>query len=162
LAGRRDRLLGDDAEVHPDVLVKALIAGGEDQQAVDEALIAMVDFQQGFAELARCVGHIWIVERHFDEGAVYRQWRPQFVGRVGHEAALSVERAVQPFQHRVEGVGEFLDFVVGPVERDAFVQIAFGHPPRGRGDVLQRLKRPAGQEPAEAARGDADRAERGQ
>jgi hypothetical protein len=68
---------------------------------------------------------------------------------VGDEAALTVEGAVEPFQHGVEGVGEVFDLVVRPGERDAFVQAAIGDAARGRGDLLQRVQGPAGHEPSE-------------
>jgi hypothetical protein len=44
------------------------------------------------------------------------------VGGVGDELALGSERGVKPLEQFVEGVGEFLELVLGTVERQALVQ----------------------------------------
>jgi hypothetical protein len=80
----------------------------------------------------------------------------ELVGGVGDEAALAVEGAVEALQHGVEGVGQVLELVVGPLQGDALLQVAVGDPAGGGGDVLQRPQRPPGQQPAEPSGGDAD------
>ena len=63
---------------------------------------------------------------------------------------LPVEGGVQPLQHRVECVGEFLQLIPGTDQGDAFVQVAPGDPPCCVGDVPYRVERPAGHQPAKA------------
>ncbi len=53
----------------------------------------------------------------------------QFVRRVGHEPALAGERGVEPVEHAVERVGQFLQFVLRALEGDA---VGGDHPRRQR------------------------------
>ena len=48
----------------------------------------------------------------------------QLVRGVRHELALGVEGRVQALQHHVEGVGEFLDLIGRPGQRDPVPQVA--------------------------------------
>jgi hypothetical protein len=59
------------------------------------------------------------------------------VGGVGGKAALGVEGGVQAGEHPIEGVGQLLELVVGPLQGDALVQGAFGQALGGGGDALQ-------------------------
>ena len=54
----------------------------------------------------------------------------------------------------MEGVGEVFDLVLGPVQRDTFVQATVGDPSGRRGDLLQRMQCSSRQEPSESPRHD--------
>ena len=63
---------------------------------------------------------------HLDRGPHHRQRGAQLVRRIGDDPALDGERGVQPFQHLVEGVREFLQLVLGPGQRQPLPQVPFG------------------------------------
>lgn len=143
-------------EVDGTVLGETPVAAGKHEQAVDETFVAVVDLQQRGTELSHRFRGIRGVERDLDQRAVDRQRCAQLMGGVGDEPPLPVEGAVQPLQHGVEGVSEVFDLVIGPVQRDAFVQAAVGDAAGGRGDPLQGAQRPAGQQPSKTTGDDTD------
>jgi len=96
----------DVGEVDRTGCAEAFLAAGEGEQAVDEAFMALVDGEQGGAELTQRLAGLRVVEGDLDERAVDGQRGAELVGGVGDEAALAVEGAVQPLQHGIEGVGE--------------------------------------------------------
>ena len=61
-------------------------------------------------------------QRDVDLGAHHGQRRAQLVRGVGHEALLGLERRAEPVEHRVEGVGELGDLVVGAGVADPLVE----------------------------------------
>jgi hypothetical protein len=77
------------------------------------------------------------------------------VGGVGDEAALGVqgvalgvEGGVEPFEQPVDGVGQVLEFVVGPGDGQPLVQVLLGELAGGGGDGPQWPQHPAGHQPA--------------
>ena len=84
----------------------------------------------------------WVGEGYLEQGAFPGQGRAQLVRGIGGEAPLGVERGLQPREQVVEGVGEFLELVVGSVQAQPLVQAAGGDPPGGGGDRAQRAQRP--------------------
>ena len=56
----------------------------------------------------------------------------ELVGGVGDELALGLERGLEPGEQAVEGVPEFLELVVGALEREAFIQARRGDSPSER------------------------------
>ena len=81
-----------------------------------------------------------------------RQRGAQFVGGVGCESLLFGDVCLEPREEAVEGVGEILELVAGPREREALVQVALGDLPRRRRDRAQRAQDPARDQPAERDR----------
>ena len=71
------------------------------------------------------------------------------MGGVGHETALGLEGGVQPAEHLVEGVGQLLELVLGPLEVDPLVQ---GVPSSRRAVAVMALSgrrtRPATSQPS--------------
>jgi hypothetical protein len=138
-----------------------VLAAGQGEQAVDEPLVPAVDDQQRFAEAAYVLGGVRAAYRDVHERPVDRQRGAQLVRGVRDEAALAVERPGQPFQHRVEGVGQLLDVVAGPRVRDPFGEVvAVRHPARGVGDRVDGTQRAVGQQPAQPERRHAHHAQR--
>ena len=89
-----------------------------------------------------------VVERDLQEGALSGQGGAQFVGGVGDEVTLRVERRVESPEEVVEGVPEFLELVLRAVESQALVQVGRGDPSGRAGDGPDGSKHPAGDEPA--------------
>ena len=68
---------------------------------------------------------------------------------VGDEPALGLERRLEPAEQAVERVGQLLELVVGPLERQALVQVALGDAARARLIVRTgRSARPAISQPS--------------
>ena len=63
-------------------------------------------------------------------------------------------------EHVVERVGQLTELVPRAGQADPLVQVAVGDPAGGRGDLLERPQRPAGDQPAGADTGDREAAER--
>lgn len=80
---------------------------------------------------------------------------------VGDEPLLGGEGPLQAVQHVVEGVGQFLQFVVGAVQLDPPGEVGAGHAARGPGDPAQRREDPPGHGVAEGE-GDHAEADQGQ
>jgi hypothetical protein len=91
----------------------------------------------------------WPGRGDVDQGAHLGQRRAQLVGGVGHEPALAGERGFQPGEHRVEGVGQFLELIVRPGQCQPAVQVVLGGGLRRRGDGGQRPQHAAADRPAE-------------
>ena len=87
-------------------------------------------------------------------GALPGQRSAQLVRGVGGELPLRGERRLKPGQQAVEGVAKFLEFVVGPGQRQPRVQAARRDRPGRAGDRAQRPQYPPGDQPAEADRRD--------
>ena len=79
----------------------------------------------------------------------------QFMGGVGDEPLLALEGGLEPVEHLVEGLGEFVEFVAGTAQRDPRRQVVFRGGAGGRGDPVHGAQRPSGGDPAED-RGEGD------
>ena len=108
-------------------------------------------------ELLRRPGRLG--QRHVDGGAHDGQRRAELVRGVGDELPLGGERAVQPVQHVIEGVGQFLELVPRAGQRQPLPQVLVRGAAGGLGDRPDRPQHPAGDEPAQAARGHGHHAE---
>jgi hypothetical protein len=81
---------------------------------------------------------------------------------VGHEPALAGEGPVEAGQHVIEGVCQFLELVVGPVEADALAEMLLRGSPGGSGERVEREQDPPSRRPPQDAghdRGDAQAGE---
>jgi hypothetical protein len=58
---------------------------------------------------------IGVVQHEVDGGAHDGQRGAQFVRGVGDEPLLALECGLEPAEHLVEGLGQFAEFVAGPV-----------------------------------------------
>lgn len=81
-------------------------------------------------------------EVDLQQRAVDRQGRTQLVRGVPDEPLLRGEGPLQPVQHVVEGVGELLELVVGPVQLDAAGEVRAGDGAGDAGDPAQRREHP--------------------
>ena len=72
---------------------------------------------------------------------------------VRDEPALGGERVVQPFQHLVEGIRQFLELVPGAGQCQPFPQVLVRRPAGGLGDHPDWPQHAAGDEPAQRAGG---------
>ena len=95
---RRDAL-GSEREL-------PLIRAGDQQQIpreLDEPVGLGAGLAQSFAQLRLALG---VVEREVELGAKQRERRPQLVPGLGDEAALALERSLEPGEHLVERLAE--------------------------------------------------------
>ena len=117
-------VLGDGGEVQRVGEGARLIVAREYQQCLDEPL-GVID---GLADLG---GHrhqlvarrLRLGEDDVDRGAHDGQRRAKLMACVGDELPLAGERAVEPFEHRVEGVGELAQLVARALQGDALGQV---------------------------------------
>ena len=126
-----------------------LIVAREYQQRLDEPL-GVID---GLADVG---GHrhqlvarrLRLGEDDVDRGAHDGQRRAQLMARVGDELPLAGERAVEPFEHGVEGVGELAQLVARALQRDALGQVLLACRAGGRGEPVHRPQDASGDDPA--------------
>src|SRR5205807_349146 len=88
-----------------------LIRAGDQQQIpgqLDEPVGLGAGLAQSFAQLRLALG---VVEREVELGAKQRERRPQLVPGLGDEAALALERGLEPSEHLVERLAEPLELV---------------------------------------------------
>jgi len=104
--GRRfaDRLAYQDVEVHRLRGLQPVLSLGEDEQAVDQPLVAPVDLEQFVPHPGKSFRG-GIVQADFDCGPLNGQRGTQFVRGVGDESALAVHGSLDAFQHAVESIG---------------------------------------------------------
>jgi hypothetical protein len=132
-------------------------ADGQGEHRLDEAFLLGVGGEQVPADrLPGGGGGGGIGQGDLEQGAFPGQGGAQLVGGAGGEAPLGVEGGFQPREQVVEGVGEFLELVVGSLQCKALVQAAGGDPAGGAGDRAQRAQHPAGDEPADRGGGHRD------
>ncbi len=74
----------------------------------------------------------------------------QFVGGVGDEAPLRMERCLEPPEQAVERLAELPELVVGAGNGEALAQVPGGDVAGGCRDAAQGPKDPAGDQPADA------------
>ncbi|WXF91703.1 hypothetical protein WDV91_02780 [Curtobacterium flaccumfaciens pv. flaccumfaciens] len=129
---------------------KATIGLGEHEQRLDQPLGAAVLLEQLRPDRSDLRGVGVVVQADLHRRALHRQGRPEFVGRLGDEPALALERGLQAGQQVVDGAREPPELVVGTVQRDALVQVRRRDAVRGRGDPVDGPEDPAADEPADA------------
>ncbi len=95
---------------------------------------------------------VGVGEGHVDLGPQHRQRRAQLVAGVGDEAALRVERRLQPVEHRVEARGQLGHLAPGVPQRQTGVERLDRQPARRRRDGVQRAQHPPDQPPRHDAR----------
>ena len=95
---------------------------------------------------------VGVGEGHVDLGPQHRQRRAQLVAGVGDEAALRVERRLQPVEHGVETGGQVGHLAPGVPQRQPGVERLGRQPARRRGDGVQRAQHPPDQPPRHDAR----------
>ena len=81
-------------------------------------------------------------------GAHDGQRRAQLMAGVGDELPLAGERAVEPFEHRVEGVGEFAQLVARALQGDALGQVLLAGRAGSGGEPVHRPQDAPGDDPA--------------
>lgn len=82
-----------------------------------------------------------------EQGLRDRQRGAQLVGGVGREAPLFGHVGFEPGEHRVEGVGEFAELVLGARQSDAVGERAVRGQPGGLRDAGQRGEHAPGEDP---------------
>ena len=138
-------------------LAGAGFAAGQGEHRLDEAFLLGVGGEQVPADgLPGGGGGGRVGEGDLEQGAFPGQRGAQLVGGASGETPLGVEGGLQPREQAVEGVGEFLELVVGSVQCQPLVQAAGGDPAGGGGDRAQRAQHPAGDEPADRGGGHRD------
>jgi hypothetical protein len=93
-----------------------------------------------------------IAAGHIEKRLRERQRGAQLVGRVGCESLLFGDVCLEPREEAVDRVGEILELVAGPREREALVQVALRDVPCGRRHRAQRAQDPARDQPPERDR----------
>jgi len=99
------------------------------------------------------------VERDLEFGAHDGERRAQLVRGVGHEAPLGFEGGIEPGQHLVERIAEFLQLVIGAGQMQPLAEARRGQLACGRGELADRAQHALRDEPAER---DGDQGERDQ
>ena len=94
-----------------------LVGAAEQEQCLGEVDRSRVDQVEAVDELAGIA--IRIVAGHVEQCPGDRQWGAQFVGGVGCESALFADMSFDPFEHRVEGVGELAELISAARQPDA-------------------------------------------
>ena len=158
--GQLQGVLGHRREVQQLAARHALVADGQDQQRLDHVL-GPVDgpADAGGHVLELAGGAVRLGQDDVDGGAHHGQRGAQLVRGVRDEPALRGERQVESLQHVVEGVGQLLELVLGPGQREPLAQVLVGGAAGGLGDRPHRPQHPAGHVPAQAARGDGHHAQ---
>ena len=155
--GRRDAVagtslecvLGDGGQVQRVGEGARLVVAREYQQCLDEPL-GVID---GLADVG---GHrhqllarrLWLGEDDVHRGAHDGQRRAKLMACVGDELPLAGERAVEPFEHRVEGVGELTQLVARALQGDALGQVLLTCRAGSRGEPVHRPQDAPGDDPA--------------
>ena len=140
----------------------ALVAG-EDEQRADEVL-GVIDRGADVGRHAAQVGGRagGVVQHDVDGRAHDRERGAQLMGGVGDEALLALERGLEPVEHLVEGLGQFVEFVAGAAQRDPRRQVVLRGGAGGCGDPVHRAQRAPGGDPAEDRSEGDDHGERDQ
>ena len=81
-------------------------------------------------------------------GAHDGQRRAKLMACVGDELPLAGERAVEPFEHRVEGVGELTQLVARALQSDALGQVLLTCRAGSCGEPVHRPQDASGDDPA--------------
>ena len=144
-----ERVFGDGGEIQRIGEGARLIVAREDQQCLDEPL-GVID---GLADLRAhrhqlCGRRVRLGEHDVDRGAHEGQRGAQLMACVGDELPLAGERAVEPFEHGVEGVGEFAQLVARALQRDALGQVLFACRAGGGGEPVHRPQDASRDDPA--------------
>ena len=154
--GRVKHVFGGRGQV--DLLMNgepALVAR-EDEQRADEVLGVIDRGADVGRHGAQVAGRAVRVAQHDVDGGAHDGERgAQFMGGVGDEPLLALERGLKPAEHLVERLGQLAQFVAGTGRRDPRRQVVFGRGAGGRGDLVHRAQRPPGEDPAED-RGEGD------
>ena len=127
-----------------------LVGAAEQEQRFGEVDRSGVDGVEAVDEVA--IAAVRILAGHVEQRLRDRQRGAQLVGRVGGESLLFGDVCLEPREEAVDGVGEILQLVAGPREREALVQVPLGDLPRGRRHRAQRAQDTAGDQPAERDR----------
>src|SRR5689334_9063046 len=131
-AGGGQGFAGDGRQVEGLGLAGPGFAAGQGEQRLDEAFLLGVGGEQVLADgLPGGGGGGGVGEGDLEQGAFPGQGGAQLVGGAGGEAPLGAEGGFQPCEQAVEGVGEFLELVVGSWQCKALVQAAGGDPAGG-------------------------------
>ena len=96
---------------------------------------SIASWQAAWSELE---GDVRVGEGYLEEGLAEHERGAQFVGGVGDEASLGVERRFEAGEKPVDGVAEVLQLVVGAGECEALVQVALGDLTSGGGHDAER------------------------
>ena len=104
-----------------------LVGAAEQEQCFGEVDRSGVDGVEAVDEFA--VVAVRIVAGHVEQRLRERQRGAQLVGGVGGESLLFGDVRLEPREEAVDGVGEILQLVAGPREREALVQVALGDLP---------------------------------
>ena len=141
----RERSTGSAGEGPP-------VGATEQEQCFGEVDRSGIDLVEAVDKLA--VVAVWILAGDVEEGLRHRQRGTQLMGRVGREPLLFGDVCLEPREQAVDGVGEILQLVAGPREREALVQVALGDLSGARRHRPQRLQDTTRDEPAERDRDD--------
>ena len=131
-ATRAGALLEDRADLERLERVHAALEAREREQLVEQAAHALRLRLDHLEALERIDAAERARAQQLDVAAHDRDRRAQLVARVGDEPALLGVGVLEPFEHRVERVGERAELVGGPVVGDALA---------GRGERDRRRRR---------------------
>ena len=137
--GAVEDVFGDGGQVDIVVDGEPALVAGEDEQRADQVL-GVIDRGADVGRHAAQVGGraVRVVEHDVDGRAHDRERGAQLMGGVGDEPLLAFERSLEPVEHVVEGVGQFVEFVAGAAQRDPRRQVVFRGGAGGRGDQVYR------------------------
>ena len=145
-------LFGHEGQIDVFLGEGPLVGAAEQEQGFGEVDRSGVDVVEAIDQLAVAV--VRIVAGDLEQCLRDRQRGAQLVGGIGCESLLFGDVRLEPCEEAVDGVGEILQLVTGPGEREALVQVALGDLPCGRRHRAQRPQDAARDKPAERDRDD--------
>jgi hypothetical protein len=148
-AGRVEDVFGNRGQVGLLADGEPALVAREEEQRADEVL-GVIDRGADVRRHAAQVGlrAVRVVQHDVDGGAHDRERGAQFVGGVGDEPLLALERGLEPAEHRVERLGQLPQFVAGTCRRDPRRQVVFRRGAGGLRDQVHRAQCPPGEDPA--------------
>ena len=121
---------------------------GKQEQVFDETAHAGGGFRAGLEGGAVFVGGTFAFQDALGFGREDRDRRAQFVGGVGGELPLPLERLVQPVEGTVEHAAEIAEFAGARLDGDALVEIALRDARGGAADGLNGPNHAPGEPPS--------------
>ncbi len=119
----------------------------QDQQALDQLLVALVGAQQLGAEPAQVLARLRVIHRHLGQQPLHGQRGAQLVGGVGGEPALALVAGREPVERVVDRVGQLLLLVGGAAQPDPLAEVLRAESAHRLRRLRQRAERLARQRP---------------
>jgi hypothetical protein len=140
--------VSDLSEIEPLPALDAAFAGGQGEEGINQLFLLVAELKGLFAgRPERCGGGAGIGQRDLQESPLPGQRGPQFVGSVGDESALSLERGFKPPEQMVQRAAELSELVIGAGQIESPVEVGRGNLLGGNGDRFEGPEDAPGEPP---------------